>query len=389
VQRRQHRANHRRPREPKPLNPERKRQEIMSTITSSRALGVDVGTMFFQTAEMKGEDLSLNLVRNAFIELSKTDDMTETIKMEKFQYVEDANNIYVIGEDAIRFAKMMPGKLDLRRPLQNGVLNADEEMKMLVLNEIIRSMVGKAPDRKSVVATCVSSPPVDGSPNNVFHEKRLRGMFENQGWNVIIMPEGQAVILSENPTTEDKDGNKLNFTGIGISFGAGRVNMVSTMKGVVGVGISTSRSGDWLDREVAGQLNVPVTQITSYKESKLDFSKIDDNSDKDFALDAYTTELFRYNFGKFAEQFNASKDKDQYDFPLDVVIAGGTSMPKGFIDKAKRDILAIASDLPFAVRDVRHAKDPRNAVCRGLMLRAINVQKQLEKKDSAEEILKS
>src|SRR5258705_4758366 len=104
----------------------------------SRSVAVDVGTMFFQTAEFdESGNTVLKTIRNAFVELAKTDDIHDMLRQNKFQWVEDERNVYVIGEDAIRFARMLPGKVELRRPLQDGVLNANEEKKMLVLNELI------------------------------------------------------------------------------------------------------------------------------------------------------------------------------------------------------------------------------------------------------------
>jgi hypothetical protein len=353
-----------------------------------QAVGVDVGTMFFQTAEGDPQgEMTLKVVRNAFIELQKTDDTNETLRQNKFQYVEDEKNVYVIGEDAVRFARMLPGKVELRRPLQNGVLNADEQMKGLVLNELVRSSIGKAPDRRSIVCTCVSSPPVDGSPTNTFHERRLRGMFENQGWQTIIIPEGEAVIWAENPTTVDKEGEKLLATGIGVSFGAGRANIVLSYKGKTSVGISVGRSGDWIDNEVAAQTNTPVVQVRAIKETKLDYGNIDPESDVEFGIDVYTEEALKYTFGRFADQFQSHKEKDKFDFPLDVVIAGGTSMPKGFVAKAEQVLRGL--ELPFELREVRHAKDPRNTVVKGLLVRAHLALRELQKKeDNPDNLLK-
>ncbi len=357
----------------------------------SKAVGVDVGTMFFQAAEATPTgETAYKTIRNAFIELAKTEDINQMLQTKdgsKFQYVEDDKHVYVIGEDAIRFARVLPGKVELRRPLKDGVLNAGEDQKILVLNELIRSSIGKAPDKKSVVCWCVSSPAVDGSANNTFHQRRVSGMFENQGWNVVTIEEGLAVILAENPSSVDKEGVRLPFTGIGMSFGAGRVNAVLAYKGVTAIGMSTSRSGDYCDREVSAQLNIPIAQATAHKENNLDFDNIDEENDLDFGYDAYTDEMIKFNVGKFCEKWNSKEDKSDFDFPLDIVIAGGTSKPKGFIGKVERAIGKM--DVPFKIREIRAAKDPRNTVVTGLLARATIAMKELAKKDSMDEILKS
>lgn len=366
-------------------------------MSTPRAVACDVGTMFFQTAEFNtSNEIESKTIRNAFVELEKTDGTNDMLKQNGFQYVQDEKNVYVIGEDAIRFARMLPGKVELRRPLQDGVLNAGEDMKMLVLNEMVRSLVGKAPDNKSVVCTCVSSPPVDGAPDNTFHERRLKGMFENQGWHVVVDEKGKlvqealAVILAENPKAVDDTGAVLPYTGIGLSFGAGRVNAVLAYKGVTAVGMSCARSGDWIDREVAGQINQPIAKVTAYKEKNLNFDTIEENivegkdvSDMDFALDAYYEAMLKYVFDHFARKF-ASVQSD-FDMPLEIVAAGGTSMPTGFIGKLRRVLNGLT--LPFKIKEVRHAKDPRNTVVNGLLLRAKIAQKELVKQDSPDELL--
>jgi hypothetical protein len=342
--------------------------------------------MFFQTAETIDQSIATKTIRNVFIELEKTEDTDQMLQQHQYQYVEDAKHIYVIGEDAMRLARMVPGKIELRRPLQDGVLNAGEEMKMLVLNELIKSTIGHAPTSTSVVCTCVSSAPVDGSPNNTFHERRLKGMFEHLGWNTVVIEEALAVILNERPTLIDTDGTEVPYTGLGISFGSGRVNAVLAYKGMTAVGMSASRSGDWIDREVASQLAIPQAKVTAYKERELDFDSIEDAilngkeiSDLPFALDSYYEAMLRYVFEMFANKFHTVKS--DFERPLDIVVAGGTSMPKGFIGKLERVVRGL--DLPFKIKEIRHSSDPRNSVVKGLLVRAQLAAKDLAKKAAA------
>jgi len=36
---------------------------------------------------------------------------------------------FVVGEDSMRVARMFPGKVELRRPMQDGILNKEEDKK--------------------------------------------------------------------------------------------------------------------------------------------------------------------------------------------------------------------------------------------------------------------
>jgi len=338
-------------------------------------VGVDVGTMFFQTAELVDDKISVSAVRNAFVEIPYSSELEEILTRNGWRYVNDGTQYFVVGDDSMQVAKLFPGSVEIRRPLQDGVLNRDEPKKSLVLSGIIESSLGKAPDENSVVCTCVSSPCADAGQDSTFHAARLKAMFTRLGWNVKVIEEGLAVILSERPSVVLDDGTEVPFSGIGMSFGAGRANCVVAYKGMQVIGMSVSRSGDWVDKQVSEQTAVPVSQVIDFKERVLDFENIDEDNDIAFALDAYYDAMLRHVVGLFAKKF--TEVKSQFDKPLDVVIAGGTSMPKGFEKKLARIMSSI--NLPFKIGDVRKAADPRNAVCSGLLTSAQIVKNRLVK----------
>jgi len=343
-----------------------------------RAVGVDPGTMFFQTAEMKGGDeISFQEIRNAFIELDETEESTEALSQNNWKYIHDESEgkYYVLGEDALKMAKMFPGKLELRRPMKDGVLNKGEGKKMLVLSDIIERSLGRPTDELDIVTTCVSSPSVDGSSDSSFHRSRLQGMFSNAGWDVKVIEEAHAVILSENPTMQEEDGSVSKYSGMGISFGAGRVNCVLAYKGKAIIGMSAARSGDWIDNKVAEATDAPISQIIGAKEKRLDFSNLDYEDDVIIALDVYYGEMIKFIFSHFASKFK--EVKSEFPGDIEIVVAGGTSMPKGFIQKIEQVISGL--NLPFVVKEIRRAKDPRTCVARGCMTHAIVSQRKKAK----------
>jgi actin-like ATPase involved in cell morphogenesis len=342
----------------------------------SRVCGADVGTMFFQTAEKNADNkIELKNIRNAFVQIEATDDIEDVLSQNKWKFVRDDGDYFVIGEDSLRVAKLFPGKVELRRPMESGVLNKNEEKKMLVLSELINTSLGKAPNDKSVVCTCVSSPPTDGSADSAFHKARLMGMFKKNGWNVKVIEEGLAVILSERPVVVEEDGTESPYSGIGISFGAGRVNCVLAYKGLKILGMSTSRSGDWIDNKVSEQLGISVSKVTSAKEKRLDFNNLDEDDDILYALDVYYGAMIEYVLKNFAVKF--ANVESEFDSPLDIVVAGGTSMPKGFCNKIEEVIRGLK--LPFKVKDVKHSADPRNSVVKGCLTQAMITQKKINK----------
>ena len=343
-----------------------------------KATSADVGTMFFQVAETdENGDIKIKTTRNAFVELedSVDDDIEDVLKRNKWQYVQDGNKYYVIGEDALRVAKMFPGRVELRRPMADGVLNKGEDKKLLVLGELIESSLGKAPDNKSVVCICVSSESVDGSMDSTFHKARLTSLFQRLGWNVKVIEEGLAVVLAERPVMIENDGAESPYSGIGLSFGAGRTNCVLAYKGLKVIGMSCARSGDYIDHKVSEQTDTPISQVISKKEKQLDFTNIDYDDDVIFALDAYYGAMIEFVFNNFSKKFSAVKS--QFEGPLDIVVAGGTSMPKGFCKKLEEVIKRM--DLPFKIKEIRHSSDPRNSVVKGCLAQASITKKKLEK----------
>jgi len=343
---------------------------------SSKSIGWDPGTMFFQLAEKNGTDIDINIIRNAFVEMDATEDIEQALAQNNWQYISDGKKYYIIGEDSLKVAKMFPGKIELRRPMQDGVLNKGEDKKMLVMTKILEDVIGEAPDENSMVCFCASSESVDNNVDNTFHKARLEGMAKRLGYNTKVIDEGYAVVLAERPIYIEPDGTESPYSGIGISFGAGKVNCVMAYKGVPIVSMSATRSGDYIDKKVSEQTGTPIAKVTSIKEKKLDFDNIDYDDDVVFALDAYYKNMIEYVFKNFAKEF--AKNESDFEAPLDIVLAGGTSMPKGFRNKVQTIVNSL--DLPFEVKEVKHASDPRNAVVKGCLTQAIISQKKFQTK---------
>jgi hypothetical protein len=354
-------------------------------MSASRVISCDLGTMFIQIAEMENGSVKIKNTRNAFVELPQSSDVEEVLKSNDWQYIKDGLAYYVVGDDCIKVANIFPGKVEVRRPMADGVLNKNEDKKLLVLAEIIKASIGQAPDANSWVCTCVSSESVDSSVDSTFHKNRIISLFSRLGWKVKVIEEAHAVILSERPTIIEDDGTVVPYSGIGASFGAGRVNCVLAYKGLPVIGMSVARSGDWIDKQVSEQTGVPISQVLSTKEKKLDFTNLDDNDDVIFALNAYYDAMIEYVFKYFGRKFQ--EVKSQFTQPLDIIVAGGTSMPKGFCQKLEKIVKEL--NLPFQIKEVRHAKSPRNAVAEGLLTQAIITQKkELSSQDPLNNILK-
>lgn len=99
----------------------------------------------------------------------------------------------------------------------------------------------------------------------LYHQQIIQGILSDLGYTPRPMNEGLAVIFSELA--------KENFTGLGLSFGGGMVNVCLANLSVPLISFSIARGGDWIDKQVARVVNEPISIITSFKESSLDLEK--------------------------------------------------------------------------------------------------------------------
>lgn len=347
---------------------------------SNRVLGCDTGTMFCQVAEKDKEGkIKFKTMRNAFVELENydTEDIEEILKQNKWQYVTDDIHYYVIGEDSLKCSLIFPD-IKLRRPMQDGVLNKEENKKMLVMAKIVELLIeGKATGGNSLICFCTSGESVDNKVDDKFHSARLTSMFERFGWKTKRISEGLAVILSERPVMTETDGTEVPYTGLGLSFGAGKINASLAYKGLEIISMSITRAGDYIDQMVLENTDSSLAKITHTKENKLNFLQVDYDDDIIFCLDIYYNAVLKYLFHNLNKKF--AKVKSQFSGPIDIVIAGGTASPPGFDKKVESVIKNL--DLPFEVKEIKISSDPRNSVVKGLLIQAIISQKKLENRD--------
>lgn len=346
----------------------------------------DFGTGFCQQAQLNSQnEIEYKNIRNCFVELPNDEETEAAMTQNDWQYIFDkeSNKYYVIGEGAVKICRLFPGKVVLKRPMKSGVIDSQEKSCLLVLSEMAERLIPKAKDGAlNVLTTCISSPPVDGGSDSAFHKMRLQSIVSRLGYEVNVIEEGHAVVMSSNPTMKQEDGTESKYSGCGCSFGAGRANCVLTYKNKQILGMSVSRSGDYVDQMVAQATGVDISQVISAKEKKLNLAKVDESNDVLFALNVYYREMVKFVFGKFAEKFK--EVKSEFPGAVEFVLAGGTASVPGFKEMVEQVISDM--DLPFEVKCVRMAEDPRNTVVRGLLTHAAASQK--KKKKELEEKMK-
>jgi len=106
------------------------------------------------------------------------------------------------------------------------------------------------------------------------------------------------------------------------------INSIETFK------FSTSRSGDWIDLNVAESLNMIKNRVTSMKEKYLDlqlgFEKQENKKIKRVleSLTYYYENLVDYTIKRIIHEFNENVDTE-LEVPIPMIISGGSSLPNG------------------------------------------------------------
>jgi len=331
--------------------------------TATRAVGVDIGTGFISCAEEEGGKKIFRKVRDAFFKLNPSkflegsaNDFGEgMLKKAGAHYVKIDGVLYVLGNDAFKFANLF--HQECLRPMARGVLNPKEPVSNLMVGELVKSVAGPPASPDDVLYYCVPAQPIDADFDIEYHKQILNGVFQEIGYkNINVMTEGLAVVYSELAETQ--------YTGIGMSFGAGMCNIVYSFMGMPVFAFSLSRGGDWIDSHAAKHTDETNNVVTAIKE-KAGFSIHETNSGIQQAVSIYYESLLSYVVEQFNELYERTPKKKLPNVTMEmpVIVAGGTSLVEGFVERLKE---LIDDGFPIPISEVRHAKEPLFAVSNGL-----------------------
>ena len=335
----------------------------MTTSNSKLAVGLDLGTMTMVATRSDSKESSM--MRNVFLKLDSDEIPTSELANISYMKNEDDNSYCIVGNDAFKFANIFGQEVS--RPMESGLISPKELNAVDVLTMMIKTVIGDIKDKDVYVTYSIPAAPIDESRSVTYHEKIFGRILSSLGVNHKPMNEAMAIIYNE--CSNEK------FSGIAISFGAGMANCAVAFKGVEALSFSTARSGDWIDRNVAESLNTITNRVTSVKEKHFDLEqgfltqpnkKIKRTLE---ALDYYYRALISYTVKKIITEFNEKVDME-LDDAIPIVISGGTSTPKGFLEVFKEELKKY--ELPFEISDIRVTNNTMTSVSNGLMLKTMS-----------------
>jgi actin-like ATPase involved in cell morphogenesis len=336
------------------------------------AIGFDVGTYNLVCCKRndKGDFLYKREV-NAFLEMPLDNDFVfNMMKMAGVPLIhrEDANIAYALGEAAVNMAYTMT-QLDLKRPMKDGCVNPKEQDAFQIMNIMVHSMLDDVSHDKPVLCYSVPANAINAETDADYHRKILEAIFKafksDKGFTVDARPinEGMALVYAEL--------KEKMFTGIGVSCGAGMVNVAFSMFGAPVFTFSLVNSGDWIDKQAAKATGETVTYINKTKQ-KIDLNK-EPTTLVDRAIQTQYELMIEKTVGGIKKGLEANKDKNaKLEAPVDFVVAGGTASPPGF-DKLFEKLLRQAG-LPVEIGRVIRPADPLYSVARGCLIAAENAR---------------
>ena len=330
------------------------------------AKGLDCGTSFYIAAT---EEL-VKKQRNAFLTVDgEVNQVKRMLKRQGIPFVEKASKVHIVGQHAFNYAQIF-STAELKRPIKSGLLNPTEKDALPVLNAIIGELLGDAKDGETCVY-CIPSKPIDVEREVSYHEDVLRTIIEQYGYNVKKIEEAVAIGYEGLVDTQ--------LTGVAISMGAGMCNIAVMYQGMTALSFSVSRGGDWVDENVSMDTGVSKAKVTNIKETSttLDLSAATyqniyeeetDEANVLIAIRSYYGALINYLLTNLKVQFEGVENVPNFPNAVPIVIGGGTSLVKGFLDVFNEQF--DQDEFPIPISEIIHIEDAHTAVARGCLSEA-------------------
>lgn len=320
--------------------------------------GLDVGTSFVRSCERQAQEVTVHAERNAFIDVNQQDFTEVMLSRAQVDYVKTDDQLYLVGNKAMELANV--SNRELRRPLSRGLISPSEKEALPMIETIIKGVVGPAKQPGQILYYSVPGIPIDAEANLSFHERTVQILLRKMGYDPKPINEGLTVIFAELADSR--------FTGIGISFGGGLVNVCFSFRSVPVTTFSVSRAGDWIDENAALAVGEKAGVVCSVKESTLDLTKTEGVSKIESALAICYDNLIRYVLDNLRKEISKTVRVPHLPEPIPIVIGGGTASLNGFAERFAQALQE--SRFPLEIEGVRMAREPFNCVAVGALVAA-------------------
>jgi hypothetical protein len=325
----------------------------------SQPIGLDVGTSRIVVARTtKDKKYEYQTQLNAFLALPHSNLAEELLRQQEVFHEVQGTDLVVMGNDAEKFAEVF--HVETRRPMKNGVLNAQEPHSLAVVRSIITKLVGKANVQGQKIFFSVPAPgeSVDGAIT--YHSASIQQILAELGYEATAIEEGLAVVYGEMAGS--------NYSGIGISCGSGLCNVSLAVLSVPVISFSAPKAGDFIDTNAAEVTGDRANRLRVVKEQSFQLNGFSADRVQN-ALNVYYQEMITTLINTLRKQISSAQKLPKLEQSVPLVLSGGGTMPKGFLEKFNKTLSA--SDFPVKLSEVRVSSDPLNSTARGALMAAL------------------
>jgi hypothetical protein len=332
----------------------------MNKPAPAQALGLDAGTSRLVAARRFGDDVRYESQLNAFVSIPYSKITEGALKREQVPHTVTASEIIVHGNESEKFAGLL--NAEIRRPMTRGVLDAREPASLTVIRELLQSLLGEGGESKDRKITfTVPAAPLGSEDTLTFHEKTLRQIIADLGYEASSINEGLAVVYAELESS--------NYTGIGISCGGGLCNVCLAYLSVPVISFSVPKAGDFIDMSAAQVTGERANRIRLAKEDSFHFNGYFPDKIHQ-VISVYYEDVIQTLVASLKDAFSRTGNLPKFSRPVPLVLSGGTAMPPGFRERFAK-VLG-EQDFPVTVSEIRMAANPLYATAKGALACALS-----------------
>src|SRR5579862_2891792 len=220
--------------------------------------GLDLGTsrICASARSRQSGHILYSVQPNAFLEVHGDRITPSLLNQFGIDCVVRVQKTYLLGKPAVDLAMIF--EKSVRHPLKDNSDSGMEPDGALLVQDLLERILGHSQNPGEICVYSIPADPADGGRNFIYHRGVLEHALGALGYAPQPMIDSHVIIQDEFRLKE--------FTGIGMTCGAGMINLCVACKGVPALTLSTSRGGDWVDQNVARALGVSAMHVQAVKE---------------------------------------------------------------------------------------------------------------------------
>ena len=327
------------------------------------SIALDIGASRLRFLRRAGNELVGRSLPAAFALVADEPAARDLLSRAELTFAAGDGELALIGDAALQHAKAFGATPD--RLLRDGQVPRDDPPARELLRTLIESLLPDPPRHGERCGLVISPGGMDDHETRSF----LTRLAQARGYDPLVLSSSLALVLATF-TCE-------NFSGIGITFGAGGCSISLVHRGRELLHVSESRGTDWIDLELAARGDVHTYDAAGAR--YLDAETVRNRREEitapltqpqdDFAgeVQALYHEIFHAALTRFGEELIARR-LGPYALEAPVICGGGGVRVSGF-GKALREIIEYAN-LPVPLGPLRIAPPDDFLIPRGALIHA-------------------